>query len=86
MKKYIFITCEGSTFQPNSESPEPDIENIQVIGFEQGDSVNDAFNQLLEKNEYLLNTNFDEIFSIQLANDKREYFSLTSIKSQMLCN
>jgi hypothetical protein len=86
MKKYIFITCEGSTFQPNSESPEPDIENLQVIGFEQGDSVNDAFNQLLEKNEYLLNTNFDEIFSIQLANDKREYFSLASVKSQIVYN
>ena len=33
MKSYIFITTEGFTYQPGSESPEPDVENCQVIGF-----------------------------------------------------
>ena len=33
MKNYIFITEEEVTYQPNSTSPEPDIENCQVIGF-----------------------------------------------------
>lgn len=32
MNKYIFITKEGTTFQPNSQSIESDCENMQVIG------------------------------------------------------
>ncbi len=79
MEKYIFLTTEGFTYQPNSASSEPDIENMQVIGFSQGDTVQDALRKLLELNEYLVNTNFDEIFAIQLENDHREYFSLSDI-------
>jgi hypothetical protein len=33
MKDFIFITFEGYTFQPNSNSDIPDIENMQVVGF-----------------------------------------------------
>ena len=32
MNWYIFITNEGYTYQPNSESNEPDCENAQVLG------------------------------------------------------
>jgi hypothetical protein len=84
MNKFIFVTYEGSTFQPNSDCPEPDIENMQVIGFGQGNTVDDAFKQLLQQNEYLLNTSFDEIFSIQLANDHQKYFYLSSSKSPLV--
>jgi hypothetical protein len=76
MGDYIFLTNEGVTYQPNSDNPEPDIDNLQVIGFAHGDSVQDALRNLLELNEYLVNTNFDEIFAIQLADDHRHYFSL----------
>ena len=38
MKNYMFITAEGFTCQPDSESIEPDIENLQVIGFDSGNS------------------------------------------------
>lgn len=31
MKKYIFLTTEGYTYQPNSESIEPDCDNAQLI-------------------------------------------------------
>jgi len=79
MNKYIFITTEGSTYQPNSDCSEPDIENMQVIGFGQGNTVQDALRKLLELNDYLFDTNFNEIFAIQLTNDKREYFSLKDI-------
>lgn len=79
MRKYIFISTEGFTYQPNTTSSEPDIENMQVIGFGQGDTAQDALWQLLELNEYLVNTNFDEIIAIQLANDNREYFYLSDI-------
>lgn len=76
MSRYIFITTEGFTYQPDSTSPEPDIENMQVIGFGYGNTAQDALRELLELNEYLINTSFDEIFAIQMANDHRDYFSL----------
>ena len=76
MGKYIFLTTEGSTYQPNSDSSEPDVENLQVIGFAQGATVKDALRELLELNEYLASTNFDEVFAIQLADEHRQYFSL----------
>ncbi len=79
MAEYIFLTTEGSTFQPNSISSEPDIENMQVIGFAQGDTVQDASRNLLDSNEYLADTDFDEIFAIPLATDHREYFSLREL-------
>lgn len=36
LKKYIFLTQEGYTYQPNTQSIEPDIENLQVTGFALG--------------------------------------------------
>jgi hypothetical protein len=76
MNKYIFITTEGSTYQPNSDCSEPDIENMQVIGFGQGDTVQDSFRNLIKQNEYLINTNFDGIIALRLANEKQTDFSL----------
>ena len=76
-KHYIFLTTEGSTFQPDSTFIEPDIENIQVIGFASGNEARDAFEQLLKENAYLVKTNFDEIFSLALVGStERKYFSL----------
>jgi|LGVF01.2.fsa_nt_gb hypothetical protein len=76
-KHYIFLTIEGSTFQPDSTSIEPDIENIQVIGFASGNESQDAFEQLLKENAYLVETNFDEIFSLALSGStEKKYFSL----------
>ena len=43
----FFITTEGFTFQPGSESPDPDIENCQVIGFAKGNSLEEAFESLI---------------------------------------
>ena len=74
---YIFLTSEGTTFQPDSKSMEPDIENLQVIGFSNGMDARDAFERLLNDNKYLLDTSFDEIFGMQLAqNNTKTYFSI----------
>ena len=76
-KNYIFLTAEGTTYQPFSESIEPDIENLQVIGFASGSTSHDAFKRLLKENSYLLETSFDEIFSLALADSsEKKYFSL----------
>ena len=69
MKRYIFLSIEGVTFQPDSELIEPDIENIQVIGFAEGKHSKEAFQKLVEENSYLLKTTFDEIFSYELSKD-----------------
>ena len=76
MKDFIFITFEGYTFQPNSESDIQDIENMQVIGFSKGLNSKEAFENLKTKNSYLLETTFNEIISIELKDKKFEYFNL----------
>ena len=81
MKNYIFLTFEGNTFQPDSESIEPDIENFQVIGISEGDNSEMAFENMIKDNSYLLETTFDEIFSYELSPNFKEsadYFSLKS--------
>ncbi len=69
MKSYIFLTDEGHTFQPDSESDMPDIENLQVIGVAKGKSQEEAFHNLVEDNEWIKETDFNEIFCYQLNND-----------------
>jgi hypothetical protein len=78
MKNYIFITNEGFTFQPNSQSDIPDIENMQVIGFATGKDSVEAFEQLKIDNLYLLDTTFDEIMSFELSSKDKTYHCLKS--------
>jgi hypothetical protein len=80
VNKYVFVTSEGTTYQQNSVSIDPDIYNLQVIGFGNGNNPKEALNNLLEENQYLLETSYNEIFAIQLSNDVRHYFSLTKSK------
>ncbi|MHC4619923.1 MAG: hypothetical protein ACYTEQ_19425 [Planctomycetota bacterium] len=84
MKSYIFITTEGYTFQPGSEAIEADIENCQVIGFAQGENEKRAFANMLKKNEYLLDTTFDELICFELRHTDyfghRAYFYLRDCK------
>lgn len=84
MKSFIFITTEGYTYQPSSESIEPDIDNCQVIGFAKGIDMDDAFKNLLSENRYLLKTPFDEIVGYELKHVNRhkyaKYFYLNDKK------
>jgi len=79
MKSFIFITSEGDTFQPDSDSSVPDIENCQVLGFGNGVDSADAFRNFLKDNEFLLDTSFDEVKALELANDEERYFYLKSL-------
>lgn len=76
MRSYIFITTEGCTFQPNSTSPEPDIENCQVIGFGYGRNAKEAFETMIKENEYLLETTFDEVIGMELKSEGKICFYL----------
>ena len=53
MNYYIFSTAEGSTFQPDSESELPEVENLQVIGFSKGINADKAYKNLLFESPYL---------------------------------
>lgn len=70
MNKYIFITNEGNTYQPNSDCIEPDCSNAQVIGIASGNDENEAFINLKKEFEYLKNTSFSEIYCYQLITDR----------------
>lgn len=81
MKGYIFLTHEGYTYQPVSESNEQDIENMQVIGISEGISSEIAFENLIIENEHLLNTTYNEVFCYELNpnyRDRVDFFSLVS--------
>lgn len=80
MNYYIFLTHEGYTYQPNSESDIPDIENLQVIGIAHGENEQEAFYNLINEREYLLSTSFDEIFCYRLASDYKISYAEFSIK------
>lgn len=72
MKNYIFLTCEGYTYQPDSESTEPDIDTLQVIGISEGNNSQMAFENLIKKSKYLLETTFDEVFCYELSPNFRD--------------
>lgn len=72
MSKYIFLTNEGYTYQPDSESIEPDCENSQLIGIAKGKTQEEAFKNLMNGKEYLRQFNFNEVYCYKLAEEYEE--------------
>ena len=70
-KNYIFLTVEGYTYQPGSESVMPDVENAQMLGIAAGSSQTAAFRKLVADHPWLRATSFDEVFCYELAKDYR---------------
>jgi hypothetical protein len=83
LRNYIFISTEGYTFQPNSVSIVPDIDNCQVIGFSSGRNATEAYDNLLKENNYLTETNFNEIISYELSHDYQKNSNLFFIKDDI---
>ena len=71
MSTYIFLTTEGFTFQPGSETIEPDVANLQVVGFGEGPNPDEALADMLETHQWIQNTTFSEVLCYQLAPDAR---------------
>jgi len=69
MKHLIFLTDEGYTFQPNSDSFDPDVENLQVIGFGYGKNEKEAFENFISTSDYLKETGFDNVWAFELKSD-----------------
>lgn len=83
MNKYIFLTNEGYTYQPDSDSIEPDCENAQLIGISSGNTPEEAFENLINERKYLREFNFDETYSYKLAEDYKESKRYFYIKEKM---
>ena len=65
MKKFVFVTKEGYTFS-GSERFEPDVENLQVVGFVEARNKKEAFAKLLAENGWLMETGFNELDCIEV--------------------
>jgi hypothetical protein len=55
MKSYVFYTSEGFTKSPSGEP----VENLQILGFEQGTTKKEALQNLLKNNEWIEKSGFD---------------------------
>lgn len=64
MQKYIFYTAEGYTESPNRL----DVDNYQVLGWEQGETLVEAKEALLAKNNWIVEAGFnpDEIIGNEI--------------------
>lgn len=54
MTTFIFYTDEGYTIAPNNEN----IDNLQVLGFEEGETIEEALVKLYENNEWIKEKGF----------------------------
>ena len=84
MKKFIFITEEGYTSQPYEEDVSLDIENMQVVGFGEGSTVEDALTNMLEEDEFLKETSFNEVTGIEITNEARPTLYLKTVNADTL--
>ena len=66
MKLFIFLTDEGFTYSGKEDTIEPDVENLQVLGFSQGINEKEAFNRFMSENRHLAEKGFDEIICLQI--------------------
>lgn len=72
MKKFIFLADEGSTQTPENE----DIENLQVLGWSDGDSLESALSNLNIENPYLKEAGFSKTIAMELKNNNQTFLSL----------
>ncbi|MDH4227254.1 MAG: hypothetical protein OEV59_05825 [Deltaproteobacteria bacterium] len=84
MKSFIFTTAEGYTFSPNSKTSAPDIENCQVLGFAEGASAEDAFDNLIKENSYLTQVGFDILEAYELKQQAPAHFSISKYRKKTI--
>lgn len=56
MDTYIFLTDEGYTVAPNNEV----LESLQVLGFESGNTKEEALARLYQNNDWIARNGFTE--------------------------
>jgi len=63
-KLFLFITPDGVTHS-SADKIYPDVDNFQVLGESEGIDEEEAFRLFVEKNKWLLDTDFKEIICIE---------------------
>lgn len=68
MKEFVFYTFEGYTESPTEQT----VENLQILGFEKGNSIIKANKNLLKKRPWIIKSGFNnyEIIGRQLLDDR----------------
>ncbi len=76
-KLFLFVTFDGVTFS-SPELDEPDVENIQVLGYGEGLDEGEAFRDFLAQNQWVLEKRFEEAISVEIKHRiyKGKVFSL----------
>jgi len=75
MKKFIFYTGEGYTFSPLSEDENnPDVENFQVLGIEEGRTAKSAFNKLIKLNKWIKELGYNEVISEEIVGNVESFY------------
>jgi hypothetical protein len=72
MPPFIFLTQEGTTTAPNQE----DNENLQLLGITNGETSRQAFEKLLEENDWIHDSDYTEAQAFELKSDRAEYFKI----------
>lgn len=65
MKRYIALTDEGYTYEPDGK----DIENLQVLGIAEGADEEEAIDNLLKESPWIKNTSFKSIICLEITGD-----------------
>jgi hypothetical protein len=76
MKNFIFLSSEGSTYQPQSTSIDPDADNLQVVGFGSGGDEKEALTDLLRKSDHLRDMAFDEVWALEVDGGGGQHLSI----------
>ncbi|MFZ6015161.1 MAG: hypothetical protein ACOYUZ_02275 [Patescibacteria group bacterium] len=72
MPSFIFLTQEGQTLAPNLK----DIDNLQVLGIANGQTYREALDNLLRENEWIKESDYEEVMALELKSEKVEIFDL----------
>jgi len=67
MKKkfFIFLTPDGITYS-SYEEIYPDVDNFQVLGWAEGSTEEEAFEEFINTNKWVLNMNFKNVICIEI--------------------
>lgn len=67
MKKrlFMFLTPDGVTYS-SCGNIYPDVDNFQVLGLAEGSTEEEAFEEFLNANKWVFNTNFKNVICIEV--------------------
>lgn len=76
-KLFLFVTFDGVTFS-SDELDEPDVDNLQVLGYGEGLDEDEAFKDFQAQNQWVLEKRFEEAICVEIKNRiyKGKVFSL----------